>query len=597
MIESIKGKLDNQKVSVLAKIIFGYCIISVMAVAIAGWVTLSLVKSSKQFTSFSVAARDLSAVTLPHNNVAYDLIGKFTQVSTLFSTAIEDGHEAPLEDVREAVKAIGSSVSTSIPSGKVDTELAGVLSGFDRYAERGMDVVSRFLADPESVELAELSSMSEEVSSLKRHLAGFQSTRSEILRTELSAMAESVDNLRQQNSLLIRGTLIISVICLVSAVLISLAIASSIVAPVSRVMEVSNAMAKGDLSQRLEMTRQDEIGHMARALDNSCSDLSDMITRIRRNADMLASSSEEMSVVATAMASSADEMSSQATTAEGAAEKMSSNINAIATATEEMSANVQTISFTAEEMSQNVNAVASSVEQMTITLNDVSASVREGLDTAGKATEISESATDTMSILGKAAKDIGEVTALIKRIAEQTNLLALNATIEAASAGDAGKGFAVVANEIKELANQSGQAAEDISKRIEGVQTNTQEAVKAIADVSEIINSMNESSTMITKLVEQQMAMANQISGNVLQTSTGINHIASSIAETSKGANDVARSAAEAANGITEVSSNIQEVSKAAGDSNEGAQKVNSSADELAKMAGQLQEMVGRFKV
>ena len=114
--------------------------------------------------------------------------------------------------------------------------------------------------------------------------------------------------------------------------------------------------------------------------------------------------------------------------------------------------------------------------------------------------QMSQSATDTMNVLGKAAKDIGEVTALIKRIAEQTNLLALNATIEAASAGDAGKGFAVVANEIKELASQSAQAAEDIARRIEGAQSNTEEAVRVISGISDVIDSINESSAVIDLL-------------------------------------------------------------------------------------------------
>jgi methyl-accepting chemotaxis protein len=597
MVKSIRSKWGSKNFSVFGKIIFGYCIISVMAVAIVGWVTSSLMKSSKRFTSFSSVSRNLSEVTLPHNNVAYELIDKFTEVSTLFSTAIAEHDQGPLASIQEAVKAIGSSVTRSIPSGKVDPELVGVLSGFNRYAEKGMDVVSRFLSDTGSVDLTEISHMGEEISALKARLAGFQASRSEILRAELSDMAQSADELQRQNSFLIRGTLIISVISLVAAVLISWAIASSIASPVARVVELSNAMAKGDLSQRLDMSRRDEIGNMATALDDSCKNLSEMIRQIRDNADMLAGSSEEMSVVATEMASSADEMTSQAGTAEGATEEMSANINAIATATEQMSANVHTVSSTAEEMSRNVNAVASSVEQMSMTLNDVAAGVRKGLDTAGRATETSESATKTMSLLGKAAVDIGEVTALIKRIAEQTNLLALNATIEAASAGDAGKGFAVVANEIKELAHQSGQAAEDISRRIQGVQANTQEAVKAIADVSEIINSMNESSGMIAKSVEQQKAMANEIAGNIRQTSMGVNDIASSIAETSQGANDIANSAAEAARGVTAVSSNVQQVSKAAGVSNAGARKVTASAGKLAKMAGQLQEMVGRFKV
>jgi methyl-accepting chemotaxis protein len=186
---------------------------------------------------------------------------------------------------------------------------------------------------------------------------------------------------------------------------------------------------------------------------------------------------------------------------------------------------------------------------------------------------------------------------VIKRIAGQTNLLALNATIEAASAGEAGKGFAVVANEIKELANQSARAAEDIARRIDGVQVNTAEAVDVIASISDIIKKINESSMIITKSVEQQTLSANEISGNVQQANSGTNNIASAIAEIANGANDMAKSAAEAAKGVNEVSSNIQGVSEAAKYSSAGAQQVDVSAADLAKMAGEIQKMVGKFKV
>ena len=117
--------------------------------------------------------------------------------------------------------------------------------------------------------------------------------------------------------------------------------------------------------------------------------------------------------------------------------------------------------------------------------------LREGAVIAEKAMKMSESTSKTMDIMGTAAKEIGKVTGLIKKIAEQTNLLALNATIEAASAGDAGKGFAVVANEIKEFANQSGQAAEDIARRIEGIQGTSEEAVNSIAGIADIIEKIS----------------------------------------------------------------------------------------------------------
>ena len=380
-------------------------------------------------------------------------------------------------------------------------------------------------------------------------------------------------------------------------ILVSIAIATQVSRPVLRVVNFADAIAGGDLSQRLGMSRKDEIGSMATALDNSCKNLSEMIAQIKSNADMLASASEEMSSVSTQMASSADEMSTQAETVAGTTEQMSANINSMASAAEEMSVNAQNISSTAEEMSQNVDAVAAAIEEMSASIHDVARSAQAGSDIAGQAADMSTSATETMTALGAAAKEIDKVTGLIKRIAEQTNLLALNATIEAASAGDAGKGFAVVANEIKELANQSAQAAEDIAQRIEGVQVNTKQATAVIGDIAEVINKVNESSQLISKSVEQQTITANEISGNVQQASRGVNNIASSMAEIARGANDVSKSAAEAAKGVTEVSANIQGVNQAANDSNAGAQQVSASAGELAKMAVQIQTMVDRFKI
>jgi len=386
---------------------------------------------------------------------------------------------------------------------------------------------------------------------------------------------------------------------LLLAIVVGVYVSGLITRPLNNTVNMLKDIAEGegDLTTRLEVRRKDEVGELAKWFNTFIENLQGIVKDIAGNAKVLNTSSSDLSNLSAQMASSAEEMTLQSDSVAGAAEEMSANINTIATATEQMSANVQSVSSTAEEMTQNVNAVASSVEEMSMTLNDVAASAREGSDVAGKAMEMSNAALETMNLLGRAATDIGEVTALIKRIAEQTNLLALNATIEAASAGDAGKGFAVVANEIKELASQSAQAAEDISRRIEGVQTNTEEAVKVIADISGVINNINESSMVITNSVEQQKATADEISGNVHQTSTGINNIASSIAEVAKGANDMARGAAEAAKGVTEVSSNIQEVSRAASDSNAGAQQVSKASKALANVATVLQNLVNRFKV
>jgi methyl-accepting chemotaxis protein len=389
----------------------------------------------------------------------------------------------------------------------------------------------------------------------------------------------------------------IGILCVTLSLFLLRYFTSGVVGPLDQVTDLAAALAEGDLTKRLNIHRNDEIGTLAAALDQSCSSLSMMIRNITTTAESQSGASQEMSSVSFQLAGTSEEMSVQAESVAGAAEQMSASINSMASASEEMSVNIQSVSSTAEQMSQNMHSIASSVEEMSTSIEEVAQNAKDGSDISQKAMEMSGSATQIMDVLGKAAKEIGEVTSLIKRIADQTNLLALNATIEAASAGDAGKGFAVVANEIKELANQSGQAANEIAKRVKGVQGNAVSAVEAISKITAIIQRMNDSSTVISKSVEEQTSTALEISDSVQQATAGIANIATSIAELARGANDVSKSAAEAARGVTEVSANIQGLSKAAGEANSGAQQVNQTAVELARISSQLREVGSRFKV
>jgi methyl-accepting chemotaxis protein len=323
-------------------------------------------------------------------------------------------------------------------------------------------------------------------------------------------------------------------------------------------------------------------------------------TPIKQIIDQIALAEQEitsLSGISHQLTTGAKQTSTQSNAIAATTEEMSTNINTIATAAEQMNVNVQSVSSSAEQMSQNMNAVAATIEEMSVAIGDVAESAKNGLGITGKAMAMSDSATGTMNLLGKAAKEIGDVTAVIKRVAEQTNLLALNASIEAASAGPAGRGFAIVAREIKELANQSSQAAENITRRIEDVQTNTVKAVNVIGDILTIIKKINESAEVITHSVEQQTVSANEISGNVQQASNGTNIIASSIAEIATCTDDMAKNAAEAAQGVNAALENIRDVSKVAEDSNLGARQVDATAAQLAKIAAQIQEMTTKFNV
>ncbi|MDY6951521.1 MAG: methyl-accepting chemotaxis protein [Thermodesulfobacteriota bacterium] len=372
---------------------------------------------------------------------------------------------------------------------------------------------------------------------------------------------------------------------------------SAVVTPVAQCLCLIDGVRKGDLGERIPENRNDEIGLLARKLNRMSDSLSAMLKEVNVDIVSLDMTGKQLFASVTAeMVADIEKMTAQSAIVSGVTEQLYLNIDVIASEAEEISRNVHSVSSTAEQMTQNVMAVASSIEEMSVTLSDVAGSARDGSDIAGKAMELSNSALNTINVLGRSATDIGEVTALIKRVAEQTNLLALNATIEAASAGEAGKGFAVVANEIKELASQSAQAAEDIARRIEGVQTNTEGAVKVIADVSDVIERINEMSRVIMNSVEEQKTTANEISSSILQTSNGINHIAGAIAGIAKGANEMAKNATEGAKGAKEITASIQDVSGALKETSVRAHQVGDASKDLAKVTDHLNRSVATFQ-
>lgn len=425
------------------------------------------------------------------------------------------------------------------------------------------------------------------------------------IKQELDAMLENQQHLMETDKAEVKSLIlflnmiewILLGVGIMFSCIVGFFITRSITKPINSLVDVIKEIAGGDFTKTIVVKSNDEIGVLSGTVNNMISGLRAMISNIKENARTIASASEELSTVSSQMASASEEMATQSGSVSSSTEQMSTNINTMASASEEMSVNVSTLSSTAEQMSQNMSTVASAIEEMSVSINDVSKNANEASSVANDAMEMSKDATQTMDTLGSAANEIGKVTEVIKRIAEQTNLLALNATIEAASAGEAGKGFAVVANEIKELANQSAQAAEDIATKIDGVQDNTSNAVKVINDVSKIIGDINKSVVVITNAVTEQTRAANDIATNVAQVNSGAQTTSSSVGEIDIGVNDMAKNAGEAAKAAADVAMNIHGVSEAANESNSSAQQIKLASSELAKIAGNMQDVVAEFNV
>ena len=268
--------------------------------------------------------------------------------------------------------------------------------------------------------------------------------------------------------------------------------------------------------RRAEEERRAAMNQLADSFEKSVGGVIDTVTSAV--AELQASSEQ--------MASTASETSAQATT--------------VASASEQASANVETVATAAEELSSSIGEIGRQVAQAS---SVAGGAVQQAGDTNAK-----------IQGLAAAASKIGEVVDLITDIAEQTNLLALNATIEAARAGDAGKGFAVVASEVKNLANQTAKATEEIAAQITGVQTSTKDAVAAIEAITKTIQEVDAIASTIASAVEEQSAATQEIARNVEQASAGTQEVSSNIVAVNEAANATGAAATQIRNSATELS-------------------------------------------
>jgi methyl-accepting chemotaxis protein len=325
-------------------------------------------------------------------------------------------------------------------------------------------------------------------------------------------------------------------------IFVAIFLSRSIASATQAVLVQAEAIAAGDLTKDdLQVRSKDELGDLTAAINKMSGSLKRMILNITQNSIQVASASEELSSTSQQITANSEETSAQARVVSEATMKVSQNLQTVATGAEEMGASIKEIAKNATEAAK----------------------------VATSAVKVAETTTATVSKLGESSTEIGQVIKVITSIAQQTNLLALNATIEAARAGEAGKGFAVVANEVKELAKETAKATEDISRKIEAIQTDTKAAVDAIASISGVINQINDISSTIATAVEEQNATTNEMSRNV----------------------------SEAAQGSGEITSNIAGVAQAAESTSRGAGDTQKAAQQLVETSAELRRLVEQFKI
>ncbi|WP_245160840.1 methyl-accepting chemotaxis protein [Blastococcus sp. CT_GayMR16] len=306
-----------------------------------------------------------------------------------------------------------------------------------------------------------------------------------------------------------------------------------------RMAEIADG--EGDLTQRMDDSRSDEVGQLSGAFNRFVDKVAGTVRDIGSCAREVATSAAGVSGVADGLAVRAARSRDQA---QGAHQ-------------------------VAAEISSSVSAAASGASEMGTSISEIARSAADAAEVGRQAADLAQRTEATIAALGASSAEIGDVVKVISGVAGQTNLLALNATIEAARAGDAGKGFAVVANEVKELAQEAGRASEEIAQRVQGIQAETTAAVRAIAQIAEVVATMNDHQTTIASAVEEQTATTGELT----------------------------RSVAAAAEGAGTVTTTLTSVSQDAEDSAQDVDRARTAARELDALSAELNRLLGAFTV
>ncbi|MEV6929127.1 methyl-accepting chemotaxis protein [Dactylosporangium sp. NPDC051485] len=408
-------------------------------------------------------------------------------------------------------------------------------------AEGFLPVIDRVLASAAAIEAAGGTVDANALAAVDEEWAAFDETGdrlSEAIDAAASRESTAAADRSRQTRLSILLVALLAVLAVTAATVI---VARAIGGSVTRTRRMLQQVAGGDFSGRLPVRGRDDLADMGTAVNTTIDRVGTALQRMAGEAERLGTASQRLDGVSANLTARAGRVAGDASAAQDRA----------------------------AEVGGDVRSVAEGSDRMRDSIREISRGAQEATDIVAEAVAHAERANATIVELGESSARIGEVARVITAIAEQTNLLALNATIEAARAGEQGKGFAVVAGEVKELANQTARATEDIGQRLTAIQRDSAGAADALALVAGSIGRIAESQRAIAAAVAEQGGVRDRISGD----------------------------AARASDGTDDVTARIATVRRSSDETTAAAEETRAAAGDLAAMSAGLREVVGTFRL
>ncbi|SDC85606.1 methyl-accepting chemotaxis protein [Sanguibacter gelidistatuariae] len=476
----------------IGALIATFVVVLAAVTVIASVGTQSLSKKSAELASVQ------SGVSVPLNMVHQNQIKARMIVAQIAASPDAAGAASWLLAQDENDAEIDASITQlKVSVGDQSASLLEFYTNFDAWrAARDATIVPAALKDDKTIYAGVLNSVSQPL--IDKYVANLDEAAAELSGYSTSLADDAASSASSTQLVILVVSMLGAIVALVTGLYVARAIRRSVV----EVQASLQAMARGDLTVPANVTSNDELGVMA-------ADLNDALLRLRATLSGVVEAAGHVNESAQDMTAGSQQMTQGA---------------------EESSAQIGVVAAAAEQVSRNVQTVAAGAEEMGASIREIATNANEAAKVAQAATAVAESTNVTVAKLGTSSQEIGDVVKVITSIAAQTNLLALNATIEAARAGEAGKGFAVVASEVKDLAQETAKATEDIARRVVAIQVDTASAVEAIAEISTIIANINDYQLTIASAVEEQTATTNEMSRSVAEAATGSGEIAANIA-------------------------------------------------------------------